>query len=177
MLSILKSALRSDCNSLVTTAKSPLPFFGTYTNIVRFKKNHPAKDSETEAEAKSDQFEDAISDKSTKIMNVSVKSLRTDLLLKAGLGIARNKIETLFYDSKIRVNGQKVIKKGAQVHVGDEIDVIKGPSPNNPNFLTVARVEILSADENEAKEDGFRVKLRRSKALTVENYVDQFKPV
>lgn len=48
-----------------------------------------------------------------------------------------------------------------------EIDVIKGPSPENADFLLVSRVEILSI-----KADGlyFILTVRRNKNLTIENY-------
>lgn len=174
MISILKPFLGNEAKYLIKNGTNVI-INGQFT---RFKKKDDTKNkrklvSETESEeASSENFEDSIQDKSTKVMNVHVHSLRTDLLLKAGLGIARNKVETLFYESKIRLNGQKINKKSVQVEVGDEIDVIRGPNPNNPNFLTVARVEILSAKE---KEDSISVKLRRSKSLTVENYDEKWK--
>lgn len=48
-----------------------------------------------------------------------------------------------------------------------EIDVIKGPSPENPDFLLVSRIEIL-----QVKAEGlfFILTIRRNKNLTVENY-------
>lgn len=80
-----------------------------------------------------------------------------------------SKVETLFYESKIRVNGNKVPKKSAQVEVGDEIDVIKGVSQMNPDHLIVQRVEVLSARPKEDA-DGFTVRLQRIKSLTIDNY-------
>lgn len=53
------------------------------------------------------------------------------------------------------------------MNVGDEIDIVKGPSSANPDFLTVARVEILSVSE---RSEGVTVKIRRNKTLTIENY-------
>ncbi|EFA10201.2 mitochondrial transcription rescue factor 1 [Tribolium castaneum] len=122
-------------------------------------------ESETETEST---FEDQVVDKNTKIMQIRVKSLRIDGVLKSGLGIARNKIETLFYESKIRVNGEKLLKKSESVQEGDEIDVIKGPSPTNPDFLNVARVEVLAVTETNPEH--ITLKIRRCKNLTVENY-------
>lgn len=143
--------------------------------IVRFKskksQKQPAQNvsSETETEEEST-FEDKISDKNTKVMQINVKSLRVDGLLKSGLGIARNKIETLFYESKIRVNGQKLLKKSEMAQEGDEIDIVKGPSPTNPDFLIVARVEILGIKESG---ENISVKIRRCKNLTIENYEEK----
>lgn len=59
-----------------------------------------------------------------------------------------------------------------QLSVGDEIDLIRGPSPTNPDFLVVSRIEILSAKGNV---DTIRVKLKRQKSLIIENYNDPWK--
>lgn len=95
---------------------------------VRFKskkKKNKAQEEETETEEEEHDKDDVI-DKHTKVLNASVSSMRLDLILKSGLGMARNKVETLFYESKIRLNGQKVLKKSETVSIGDEIDVVKG---------------------------------------------------
>uniref|UniRef100_A0A1Q3FY42 Mitochondrial transcription rescue factor 1 C-terminal domain-containing protein n=1 Tax=Culex tarsalis TaxID=7177 RepID=A0A1Q3FY42_CULTA len=114
-----------------------------------------------------DEFDELLTDKNAKVVKTSVGSLRADLIVKAGLGIARNKVETLFYESKIRVNGKKLLKKSAQLDVGDEVDVVKGPSPTNPDHLIVSRVEILAANP---KSESIGVSLRRHKSLIIENY-------
>lgn len=124
--------------------------------------------SESESEEETDHV-DEFRDKHTKVLDINVSSMRVDGILKSSLGISRAKIETIFYDSKIRVNGHKLLKKSANVHEGDEIDVIKGPDVSNPNFVTVARVEILSV---KAKDETIVVKIRRCKSLSVEAYDD-----
>jgi len=134
----------------------------------RSSKNKQESDSESDANQQ-DEFADNIQDKHTKIVNINVTSLRADSILKSGLGMARNKIETLFYESKIRINGQKISKKSAPVQVGDEIDLVKGPDLKNPNFINVARVEVLSVKPGE-DEESISVKIRRCKSLTVESY-------
>jgi len=53
--------------------------------------------------------------------------------------------------------------------VGDELDLVRGTSPSNPNFLIVGRVEVLDAKPR-STEEGIEVKLRRSKNLVIENY-------
>lgn len=80
----------------------------------------------------------------------------------------------MFYESKIRVNGQKIDKKSARVDAGDEIDVIKGQSQMNPDHLVIQRVEILGVKPKDDGE-GLIVSLRRHKSLTVENYEDPYK--
>ncbi|XP_017969073.1 uncharacterized protein C6orf203 homolog [Drosophila navojoa] len=111
-----------------------------------------------------DEFKD---ERDSKVVKAKVNSLRADLLLKSGLGMARNKVEQKFYESKIRVNGKKLMKKSEQLEVGDEIDVIRGFSQTNPSHLVIARVIILSAGE---RDDGLSVSLRRYKSLLIENY-------
>ncbi|XP_049531703.1 mitochondrial transcription rescue factor 1 [Anopheles darlingi] len=122
-----------------------------------------AEDDENDSAA----YEELIGDKHSRLVKVTVNSLRADVLLKAGLGIARNKVEALFYESKIRVNGKKLLKKSSQLEQEDEIDVIRGPSPNNPDYLIVCRVEILSV---EPRTENLRVTLRRQNSLVIENY-------
>lgn len=126
-------------------------------------------DTETdEEEAANDAWDQATTDKNSKIINANVSALRVDALLRSGLGIARNKIETLFYENKIRLNGQQLQKKAENAQEGDEIDIIKEVNPKNPDLLTVARVEVLGV---KPKEEGYKVKLRRCKSLIVENYL------
>lgn len=82
-----------------------------------------------------------------------------------------SKIEVAFYESRIRVNGKKVTKKSHSVDIGDEIDLVRGPSPNNPDFLIVSRVEVVSS-----KLDGeeLEVKLKKFKNLLINNYDDKW---
>lgn len=76
-------------------------------------------------------------------------------------------MELAFYENRIRVNGKKIAKKSMHLSEGDEIDVIRGFSSQNPSLLTVSRVEILGATE---KEENIAVQLRRFKTLLIENY-------
>uniref|UniRef100_A0A182KFY4 Mitochondrial transcription rescue factor 1 C-terminal domain-containing protein n=1 Tax=Anopheles christyi TaxID=43041 RepID=A0A182KFY4_9DIPT len=124
-------------------------------------------DGEEDTDAKEDEYEELLGDKHNRTVRVTVNSMRADLLLKAGLGIARNKVEALFYDSKIRVNGKRLLKKSAQLEVEDEIDVVRGPSPSNPDHLVVSRVEIVSVTP---RTENLSVTLRRHKSLIIENY-------
>lgn len=125
-------------------------------------------ESETDEEEEDEAWDQAITDKGSKLINVNVSSLRVDALLRSGLGVARNKIETLFYENKIKLNGQAVQKKSETAEEGDEIDIVKEVNPNNPDLLTVARVEVLSV---KPKEEGYKIKVRRCKSLVVENYL------
>ncbi|XP_055903989.1 mitochondrial transcription rescue factor 1 [Eupeodes corollae] len=139
-----------------------------YTSSVFCKKINKSSSKYEESDSDSDDDDPHLKDeRDSKVVKVKVNSLRADLLLKAGLSIARNKIEVIFYESKIRVNGEKIPKKSVQLNVGDEIDVIKGFSNVNPSHLIISRVIIASAKE---KEEAINVHLRRYKTMLIENY-------
>ncbi|XP_069948876.1 conserved oligomeric Golgi complex subunit 3-like [Cherax quadricarinatus] len=105
-------------------------------------------------------------------IRTKVSSLRMDAILKAGLGISRNKVQEAFYGSKLRINGQRMLKKGQQLHEGDEIDVIKAPCDLNPNLLNISRVVILKVGKYDEDSDKVMVILRKYSQLLVEMYHD-----
>ncbi|XP_063243690.1 mitochondrial transcription rescue factor 1 isoform X1 [Bacillus rossius redtenbacheri] len=167
-------------------------------------KQEVESDSDDEEAPEGSESVDEGDDKISKVISTTLSSLRVDLVVKAGLGIARNKVEALFYESSIRVNGEKLLKKSYQTsgnpahstrgdpgskqnfsasgkrgerssnlcQVGDEVDVVRGPSPDNPAFLVVSRAEVLSAT---GKGDKLAVKLRRYKSLVIDNYSEPWK--
>uniref|UniRef100_A0A1I8P7F9 Mitochondrial transcription rescue factor 1 C-terminal domain-containing protein n=1 Tax=Stomoxys calcitrans TaxID=35570 RepID=A0A1I8P7F9_STOCA len=144
-------------SSLVNSTRS----VGLTASLQKYNKKDVESDSDDEEVT---EFKD---ERDSKVVKTKVNSLRADLILKAGLGIARNKVENIFYESRIRVNGKKLQKKSVQLHDGDEIDVIRGFSQQNPSHLVISRVIILAADP---REEGFSVQLRRYKSLLIENY-------
>ncbi|VVC24616.1 RNA-binding S4 domain [Cinara cedri] len=111
-------------------------------------------------------------DDSSKLITFRTSTLRMDAVLKHALGKSRNKIEVAFYNSQIRVNGKKISKKSHTLEVGDEVDLVKGPSPNNPDFLIVSRVEVIST---KLDGDELEVKLKKFKSLLVDNYENTWK--
>lgn len=115
--------------------------------------------------------EEGFDSNSSKVLILRVSSFRVDTVLRSAFQIARNKIEKLFYESKIRVNGYKIIKKSHNVALGDEIDIVKGFSSSNPKFLIVQRVKILAAAEpSDDNNENTALKIRRYKSLTIDNY-------
>ncbi|CAH2009015.1 unnamed protein product [Acanthoscelides obtectus] len=90
------------------------------------KLNQGEFETDSTGEKSEDDFLTTVKDRNTKTLKVDVPSLRFDAILKAGLGLSRNKIEALFYESRVRLNGEKVLKKSIAVQEDDEIDVIKG---------------------------------------------------
>ncbi|XP_039492905.1 mitochondrial transcription rescue factor 1 [Drosophila santomea] len=149
---------------LPTTLRLQAPL---HTSVSAWKYDKKSSRASDDLDSDDEDDEDFKDERDSKVVKTKVNSLRADLLLKAGLGMARNKVELNFYESKIRVNGKKLPKKSAQLEVGDDIDVIRGFSQSNPSHLVVARVSILSASE---REEGLSVLLRRYKSLLVENY-------
>ncbi|XP_039966877.1 mitochondrial transcription rescue factor 1 [Bactrocera tryoni] len=131
----------------------------------KYNKNSRQQDDDEDSDdERTTEFKD---ERDSKVLKTSVNSLRADLLLKAGLGMARNKVETIFYESKVRVNGKKINKKSVQLDVGDEIDVVRGFSQTNPTHLVISRVVVLDVNE---RDEGYSVQLRRYKSLLIDNY-------
>ncbi|XP_049784137.1 uncharacterized protein LOC126186072 isoform X2 [Schistocerca cancellata] len=112
----------------------------------RFKYTKKRESTEEDEDDDIDSVSEVLdpSDKSISTKKCNVTSLRVDLIIKAGMGMARK-----------------------SVNVGDEIDIIRGPSSSNPDFLVVTRIELLSAAP---KDDSVVVHLKRHKNLVVENY-------
>ncbi|KAI8420818.1 hypothetical protein MSG28_008019 [Choristoneura fumiferana] len=164
---IRKSITTTVCSNNVNIAsfsRNLYPNNVSFCSVRHKSKKQKAQDSDDEGES----FEDDNSlSRDSKIVKFNTTSLRTDLILKTALGIARNKIEQLFYESKIRVNGKKILKKSLSVKIGDEIDVIKAISPKNPDHLYISRIEIMNLA---AKEETIAVTARRFKSLLIENY-------
>lgn len=61
-----------------------------------------------------------------------------------------------------------------QLKEGDEVDVIKGICPKNPNNVVVSRVEVLSM---KVRDEQIVIIAKRHKTYTIENYpgADAFK--
>lgn len=102
-----------------------------------------------------------------------VSSLRIDSIMKAGINMPKMKVLECFYNGSIRLNGQKVSKKGTQVSVGDELDHVLGFTAHNPNLMEVDRVTLLSSNHDRMTEKGrFQVRLRCQRRLVIEKYPD-----
>lgn len=63
-------------------------------------------------------------------------------------------------------------KKSHTLVVGDEVDLIKGFSPNNPDFLLVSRIEVLSV---KLDGDELETKLKKYRNLLINNYSNKWK--
>ncbi|XP_035685708.1 mitochondrial transcription rescue factor 1-like [Branchiostoma floridae] len=98
-----------------------------------------------------------------------VPSVRLDAVLKAGLDTSRHKIEEEFYSNKIRVNGQKVLKKSISLKEGDMVDLIRTTQTEQERMMSVSRVVLLKTENRTTQSGNTYVQLRRWKALLIPN--------
>lgn len=166
---------KSDCSNNNSLLKhNPNNLCATVKRF-KSKKKTAKKTEEIESEDEEDiDDEDSPHDKNVKIMETTTASLRIDLVIKAALGIPRNKVETAFYDSKIRKNGQRVLKKSDLVEIDDEIHLIAGKSTDNPDFLIVSQITLLEAKPS--LHEQFKIKIAKQTNLLIENYEDPWNP-
>ncbi|XP_025424930.1 uncharacterized protein C6orf203 homolog [Sipha flava] len=148
------------------------PILANTVRCLLSSKRYKRTKNQNDDDSSDDEELDLDMDNSSKLMKFRTSTMRMDAILKHALGKSRNKIEVAFYESRIRVNGEKVTKKSHSVEVGDEIDLVKGPSPNNPDFLLVSRVEVLSA---KLDGDELEVKLKMYKNLLINDYDNKWK--
>ncbi|CAM5100427.1 unnamed protein product [Eretmochelys imbricata] len=140
------------------------------------KKKQPLQEEEEEEEKEEeedeerrdseDEFEnDPNIVKDYKDLDKVVQSFRYDIIMKAGLDIARNKVEDAFYNGELRLNGEKLWKKSRTVKVGDTLDLIVGEDKETETAV-VMRVVLKKASEKTESEK-YKVVLRRWKNLKV----------
>ncbi|GFR27566.1 s4 RNA-binding domain-containing protein [Trichonephila clavata] len=138
----------------------------------RKKTSKQQEEEEEESDEEDETYESLEPDEMGDNFNLitkSVPSMRVDSIIKAGLGITKKKVEKEFYASHIRVNSEKVLKKATVVYPEDEIDLIKGYSPENSRFLLVDRILVKSIGKVTGT-GNYPVKMQVFKSLTIENY-------
>lgn len=132
-----------------------------------------AKEEEDEEEEDEEEDEQSAAEPGDNERTAFVSSLRIDSIMKAGINMPKMKVLECFYNGSIRLNGQKVLKKGAQVSVGDEVDHVLGFTAQNPNLMEVNRVTLLASNHDRMTEKGrFQVRLRCQRRLVIEKYPD-----
>ncbi|XP_035420737.1 mitochondrial transcription rescue factor 1 [Cygnus atratus] len=94
-----------------------------------------------------------------------VQSLRYDVIMKAGLDVARNKVEDAFYNNELRLNGEKLWKKSRTVKIGDTLDLLVGEDKET-GTVVVMRV-VLKKVSDKTESEKYKVILRRWKNLKV----------
>lgn len=124
------------------------------------------EDEDEERSESEDEFEDdSTVVKDYKDLEKVVQSFRYDVIMKAGLDIARNKVEDAFYNGELRLNGEKLWKKSRAVKVGDTLDLIIGEDKETETAV-VMRVVFKKASEKTDNEK-YQVVLRRWRNLKV----------
>ncbi|CAL8285702.1 unnamed protein product [Lota lota] len=136
-------------------------------------------EEENERDTEDSDYEDEVEEdpnlpKDYKDLEKFVQSYRYDVVLKSGLDMARNKIEDAFYNNKLRLNGQKLIKKSKSVKVGDTLDLVLSESGER-NTVTLMRVTLKKVLGESNDGEKYKVALRRWKSLELSKD-EAFKP-
>ncbi|XP_029900460.1 mitochondrial transcription rescue factor 1 [Myripristis murdjan] len=137
------------------------------------------EEDEDERDPEDSDYEDEVDEdpnlpKDYKDFEKFVQSFRYDVVMKAGLDMARNKIEDAFYSSKLRLNGQRLTKKSKTVKVGDTLDLVLSENQET-NTVTLMRVILrkVLGESNDAEK--YKVALRRWKRVELSKE-EAFKP-
>nr|XP_023690431.1 uncharacterized protein C6orf203 homolog isoform X2 [Paramormyrops kingsleyae] len=93
-----------------------------------------------------------------------VPSLRYDLIIRAGLDVPRHKIDDAFYQNRLRLNGQPLMKKSKTVSIGDTLDLVLENNAET-GMVTLMRVVFQAAAEATETTEKHKVVLRRWKHL------------
>ncbi|KAG7281259.1 hypothetical protein CRUP_019784, partial [Coryphaenoides rupestris] len=134
------------------------------TKVLEEENELDTDDSDSEDEKEE---EDPNLPKDYKDLEKFVATYRYDAFFKYGTDMARNKIEDAFYKNKLRLNGQKLLKK---VKVGDTLDL------HDKKTVTLMRVVFKKIlEETDSERDTDRVALRRWKRLELPKD-EAFKP-
>nr|KAG5702978.1 hypothetical protein BaRGS_014801 [Batillaria attramentaria] len=78
-----------------------------------------------------------------KKIKIFVKSLRADSVISSALDISRNRVDEIFFGSRLRVNGDKLLKKSKQLDEGDYVDLVVDRSADVEDHVLVKRVKII----------------------------------
>ncbi|XP_032666144.1 mitochondrial transcription rescue factor 1 [Odontomachus brunneus] len=138
----------------------------------RFKSSNKNKRKQSQNQESFNEEEDIVEEEApagSKIITINIQSIRLDAISKIAFGLSRNKIEEVFYASKIRLNEQKVFKKSKELDIGDQVDLILHRSENNSSFLVIHRIIILSMVPSD---NNIKIKISRDRNLLIENYKD-----
>ncbi|XP_056250041.1 mitochondrial transcription rescue factor 1 [Seriola aureovittata] len=175
------------CHRLALHGRDPVR--GWSVHHLRFKSSkkkgavrmaqEAVEEDEDEKDPEDSDYEDEVVEdpnqpKDYKDVEKWVQSFRYDIIMKAGLDIPRKKIEDAFYDNKLRLNGQKLIKKSKTVKVGDTLDVVLLENQED-NTVTLMRVIIRGVIGESSSTDKYKVAIRRWKYIQLSKD-EAFKP-
>ncbi|KAG5449880.1 Mitochondrial transcription rescue factor 1 [Clonorchis sinensis] len=111
--------------------------FSTSSTLLFAKNRKPINeesfsDSDSEAEDEASEWksddpfypEDVTFNPNFRQMTSHVQSLRYDKLLRVGLNLTRMAFDEALFSGRLRLNNQKVLKKGSVLRAGDKLDMI-----------------------------------------------------
>ncbi|KAG7251185.1 hypothetical protein CRUP_037395 [Coryphaenoides rupestris] len=142
------------------------------TKVLEEENELDTDDSDSEDEKEE---EDPNLPKDYKDLEKFVATYRYDAFFKYGTDMARNKIEDAFYKNKLRLNGQKLLKKSKLVKVGDTLDLVLSESIDKKTVTLMRVVFKKILEETDSERDTDRVALRRWKRLELPKD-EAFKP-
>lgn len=100
---------------------------------------------------------------------ISISSLRLDNFCKTAFSMTRAKVEELFYKGDIFINGELPHKKSMDLHVGDEIDVVKSINPENNKLVNIKRAIILKMPDKASESGRMKLDIQKWQNLSVES--------
>lgn len=143
----------------------------------RFKKGRGGRKETTQDDKSDDEEDDEDKEEDQEVVGtgavdriIDANSLRLDTVVKGASKWPRAKVEELFFDHRIRVNGERPTKKSAYVSREDEIDLIKGKNVDNLDFLDIFRFIVLDIPDISSSTGRVKLKVRVFGKMTVENY-------
>ncbi|CAL8106292.1 unnamed protein product [Calicophoron daubneyi] len=87
-------------------------------------------------------------------LTTHVKALRYDKVLRAGLNLTRATVEDAFFASRLRLNGQVLLKKATVVDEGDKLDLVLSEEVG----VVGKRVRVLHI--HAIRSDSYKISLR-----------------
>jgi hypothetical protein len=178
--------VRPQCRSIQYLLSNQVPVSSSFLNLSsfgnvlkdqkRFKKGRGRKEPTQEETSDNEDEDDEDREENQEVIGgvqdrvVDVASLRLDAVIKGASRWPRNKIDDLFFDKRIRINGERPGKKADNVSLEDEIDLIKGKNRDNPDFLDVYRFIVLDVPDISSSTGRIKLKVRIFSKLTIDNY-------
>lgn len=104
------------------------------------------------------------------VQTIDVVSLRLDAIAKVGFNITRAKVEEAFYEGKLYINGFKPEKKSDELSLGDEVDLVKRVSRENPDEISVTRLVIVGLPDKATQQGRYKLKIEKYPNITIESH-------
>lgn len=106
---------------------------------------------------------------SAQTQDVDVNSLRLDSVAKSVFRMTRAKIEELYYNGSIYINGEHPSKKSCDISEGDEIDIVRQINPEDHTMVDIKRVQILKLPDKASETGRMKLKVSKVMELSIKN--------